>query len=111
MQNIGGYMEIINITNENFEDEILKSRGKVLLDFWAAWCGPCKMVAPVLEQIAAENPDVKIGKVNVDEQPELAGRFMVQSIPTLVIFRDGMPISKTVGAQPKEAIEAFIAKA
>ena len=76
----------------------------VLLDFWAAWCGPCQMVGPVIEEIAAERSDIKVGKVNVDEQPELASQFQVMSIPTLVVIKDGQIVNKSIGAKPKEQI-------
>ena len=104
-------MDIINLTSENFEEEALKAEGKVLIDFWAAWCGPCKMISPALEAIAAGNPDFKICKVNVDEQPELAGRFNVRSIPMLVVMKDGEQAAVTIGAQPKSEILKFVQNA
>ena len=95
----------ITITKENFETEVLKSDVPVLLDFWATWCGPCMMIAPTLEEIAAENEGkLKVGKVNVDEQPELASRFGVMSIPTLVVMKDGKIVNQAMGARPKNAI-------
>lgn len=94
-------MSILTITNENFEAEVLKSDKPVLLDFWAEWCGPCRMVGPILEQIAEERSDIKVGKINVDEQTELSGKFQVMSIPTLVVVKDGQIVNKSVGAQPK----------
>lgn len=97
-------MSVINITKANFEEEVLKSDKPVLLDFWAAWCGPCRMVGPVLEEIAAERPDIKVGKVNVDNEMELAGQFRVISIPMLVVMKDGKIANQTVGAMPKEEI-------
>ena len=100
-------MEIKNLTAENF-DEAISGEGKVLVDFWAAWCGPCKQMGPVLEQLAAERDDVTIAKVNVDEQPELAGRFQVRSIPFFGLFEKGELISSTLGAQPKSSMEKFI---
>lgn len=97
-------MSVINITKANFEEEVLKSDKPVLLDFWAAWCGPCQMVGPVLEEIAAERPDIKVGKVNVDNEMELAGQFRVISIPMLVVMKDGKIANQTVGAMPKAEI-------
>ena len=101
-------MSVQTITKENFEAQVLQSDKPVLVDFWAPWCGPCRMVGPILEEIAAERPDIKVGKVNVDEQPELAGRFGVMSIPTLVVMRDGKVVRQSVGAQPKERILAML---
>lgn len=101
-------MSVINITQTNFQEEVMKSDHPVLLDFWASWCGPCRMVAPVVEEIAAERPDIKVGKVNVDEQPELAGRFGVMSIPTLVVMKDGKVVNQAVGARPKSQILALL---
>ncbi len=101
-------MSITHITKDNFDSEVLRSDKPVLLDFWAAWCGPCKMLAPVLDQVAAERPDVKVCKVNVDEQPELAAQFRVMSIPTLVVFRDGKPVRQSMGLQPKESLLAML---
>ena len=98
----------ITVTKENFETEVLKSEVPVLLDFWATWCGPCRMIAPALEEIAAENAGtLKVGKVNVDEQMELAMQFGVTSIPLLVVMKDGKIINKAVGAMPKAKIEAL----
>ena len=100
-------MEVV-ITKENFESEVLKSEIPVLLDFWATWCGPCMMIAPTLEEIAAENEGrLKVGKINVDEQMELAMRFGVTSIPLLVVMKDGQIVNKAVGAMPKAKIEAL----
>lgn len=100
----------IKITSENFTAEVIESDKPVILDFWAAWCGPCKMVLPIMDQIAAENPDIKVGKVNVDEQGELAQAFKVMSIPTLIGFKDGKEIARTVGAVPKSTILELIGK-
>ena len=101
-------MEVV-ITKENFESEVLKSEIPVLLDFWATWCGPCMMIAPTLEEIAAENEGrLKVGKINVDEQMELAMRFGVTSIPLLVVMEDGQIVKKAVGAMPKAKIEALL---
>ncbi len=101
-------MSIINISTSNFQDEVLRSDRTVLLDFWAPWCGPCRMVGPILEEIAQERADVKVGKVNVDEQPELASQFSVMSIPTLVVMKDGKVVNQTVGARPKGQILALL---
>ena len=96
-------MSVITITKENFEQEVINSEQPVLVDFWASWCGPCKMLAPVIDEIAGEVRDAKVGKVNVDEQGELAARFGVMSIPTLIVFKNGEVAAKTVGVQPKQA--------
>ena len=101
-------MAVLTITKENFEEEVLKSDKPVLLDLWATWCGPCRMVGPVIEQIAAEHPEIKVGKINVDEQNELAGAFRVMSIPTLVAVKDGKVVNQTVGVQPKAQILALL---
>ena len=100
-------MSVITITNENFNEEVINSAKPVLLDFWASWCGPCRMVAPIVDEIAEERDDIKVGKVNVDEQPELASRFGVMSIPTLVVMENGKIKNQTVGARPKNQIEAM----
>ena len=97
-------MTIINVNKENFEQEVLQAAGPVLLDFWAAWCGPCKMVAPVLDEIAAENPNITIAKINVDEERGLAGNFRVMSIPTLAVMKNGKLVKTAVGFRPKEDI-------
>ena len=97
-------MAVVTITGSNFEAEVLKSDKTVLIDLWASWCGPCKMLSPVVDQIADENPDVKVGKVNVDEEMDLARQFNVMSIPTLVVFKDGKQVNQSVSVQPKEAI-------
>ena len=102
-------MEPITITKENFEAEVVQSEKPVLIDFWAVWCGPCKMVSPVVDEIAAENDSIKVGKINVDEQPELAMKFNIMSIPTLMLFKGGKAVGMTVGAQPKAAILDMIA--
>ena len=101
-------MSVVNINLDNFRNEVLEESKPVLLDFWAPWCGPCRMVSPVLEEIAREHPDLKIGKVNVDEQPELASQFGVMSIPMLVVMRDGKIVNQAVGARPKGAILSLL---
>jgi thioredoxin 1 len=93
---------------ENFQREVLNSEKPVLVDFWASWCGPCRMVSPLVDQIANENQDVKVGKVDIDAQPELAGAFRVMSIPTLMVFKDGKLAKTAVGARPKAAILAML---
>ena len=101
-------MSVININNNNFQDEVMHSEKLVLLDFWASWCGPCRMVSPIVDEIAAERSDIKVCKINVDEQPELAARFGVMSIPTLVVMKNGNVINQAVGARPKAQILAML---
>lgn len=101
-------MALITVTKENFEEAVLRSEKPVLLDFWATWCGPCRMVAPILEEIAAECEDVVIGKVDVDTQMELAAKFGVASIPTLVLMRGGQMVANAVGYRPKADIEKLL---
>ncbi len=97
-------MAVITITKENFAQEVLQSEKPVLLDFWASWCGPCRMLSPIVDEVAEERGDMKVGKVNVDEQPELAGEFGVMSIPTLLVFEQGKLVRQAVGARPKASV-------
>mgnify|MGYP003290940235 CR=1 FL=1 len=101
-------MAAININHNNFHTEVMDSEGKVLLDFWAPWCGPCRMVVPLVEEIARERPDIKVGKVNVDENPALAKQFGIFSIPTLVVMENGKILRQEQGARPKKAILAML---
>ena len=101
-------MEPITITTANFEAEVLHSEKPVLLDFWASWCGPCRMLSPIVDEVAEERADVKVGKVNVDEQPELASQFGVISIPTLLVFEHGKLVNQAVGARPKASVLALL---
>ena len=96
------------ITKENFDSEVLKAEGTVLVDFWATWCGPCRMLSPIVDEVASEHPDVKVGKINVDEQPELAQQFGIMSIPTLLVFKNGEKVQESVGLIPKEKVEALL---
>lgn len=97
-------MSDMTITNENFQQEVLNSDKPVLVDFWASWCGPCKMLSPIVDEIAEEREDIKVCKVNVDEQPELAARFQIMSIPTLMVFKNGEMVNQTAGVRPKGQI-------
>lgn len=101
-------MAAININEQNFEHEILRSNKKVLLDFWAPWCGPCRMVVPIVEQIAEERDDIKVAKVNIDEQPALAQQFGIMSIPTLVVMEEGKILQQSIGAKSKNAILSML---
>lgn len=102
-------MAVIELTKENFESEVLKSDKTVLVDFWASWCGPCRMLSPVVDEIAEENTAIKVGKVNVDEQEELAMRYGIMSIPTLIVFQNGEIKTQSMGVQPKAAILDMLA--
>lgn len=101
-------MAVINITKENFAQEVLHSEKPVLLDFWASWCGPCRMVAPLVEQIAQQRQDIVVGKINVDEEPTLAAQFGITSIPTLVVMKSGKITATVLGYRPMEQIEALL---
>ena len=101
-------MSAIIIDKNNFHKEVLESDKPVLLDFWASWCGPFRMLLPIVEKIAEENPHIKVGKVNVDEQPELAEQFQVVSIPSLFVLKDGKIVNRSLGAKPKEQILAML---
>ena len=101
-------MTAININKNNFQNEVMNTDKPVLLDFWAPWCAPCRMVVPIIEEIAGERPDIKVGKINVDEQPELASEFGIMSIPTLVVMKNGKIVQQVSGARPKEDILTMI---
>lgn len=101
-------MSAITITKDNFQKEVVESTQPVLLDFWASWCGPCRMVSPIIDEIAEENKSIKVGKVNVDEQSELANDFRVTSIPTLVVVKNGEVVNQAVGAKAKDQILAML---
>ena len=101
-------MSIMNIDKANFTQEVVNSDVPVLLDFWAPWCGPCRRVGPILDEIAQERTDIKVGKVNVDEQPDLAGQFGVMSIPTMVVLQNGRVVTQVMGARPKEQILSLL---
>ena len=101
-------MSAINISSSNFQQEVLQAEKPVLLDFWAPWCGPCRMVVPIVEEIAEERRDIKVVKINVDEEPELANRYRIMTIPTLMVMRDGEILNRSSGAKPKKAILAML---
>jgi thioredoxin 1 len=96
---------LADVTDNNFQAEVIESEGPVLVDFWAPWCGPCRMVAPVLEEIASERPDLRIVKLNIDENQQTAANFQVLSIPTMILFKGGQPVKTVVGAYPKKKLE------
>lgn len=102
-------MNTIKITSDNFEQEVLNSNKPVLLDFWASWCGPCRMISPIVDEIAGEITDAKVGKINIDEQPELASAFDIMSIPTLAVIKNGKVVNKMVGVKPKASILKMLA--
>ena len=102
---------VTNVTTKNFENEVLKSDKPVLIDFWASWCGPCRMVSPLVDELAEEHPEYKFCKVNVDEEEPLAIKFGIMSIPTLIVFKNGTEAAKQIGALPKEAILQLLQKA
>ena len=97
-------MSIVHIDQNNYRNEVLNSDKPVLLDFWASWCAPCRMLSPILEKVAAERPDVKVCKVNIDEQPELASRYQIFSIPTLMVMQNGQVVNQSTGARPKAQV-------
>ena len=103
-------MSVLEITVENFEQEVLQSDKPVLIDFWATWCGPCRMMGPVVDEFAAEHPEIKVGKVNVDEQMPLAATFGIESIPTLVAIKDGKAVDMLIGVRGKEDLAALFAE-
>lgn len=100
-------MAIIELTKANFDEEVLEYKGVVLIDFWASWCAPCNMLSPVIDQVASEHNEIKVVKVNVDEQGELAGKFGIHSIPTLVVMKDGVEVKRTSGLMSKSEVEAL----
>ncbi len=102
-------MNTIKITSDNFEQEVINSNKPVLLDFWASWCGPCRMISPIVDEIAGEVTDAKVGKINIEEQPELASAFGIMSIPTLAVIKNGKVVDKMVGVKPKASILKMLA--
>ena len=101
-------MAVLTITKDNFQKDVLENEKTVLVDFWATWCGPCRMLSPIVDQVAEERTDIQVGKVNVDEQPELASQFRVMSITTLIVFKGGKAVNQSVGAVPKERVLALL---
>ncbi|MGN0469722.1 MAG: thioredoxin [Acutalibacteraceae bacterium] len=103
-------MSVIEINKDNFENEVIRSDKPVLLDFWAAWCGPCRMLSPLVDEVAEENPQIKVGKINIDEQSELAERYNIMSIPTLLLIKNGEVAASSIGFKPKEDLEQLISE-
>ena len=101
-------MAVLNITKDNFQQEVVAASQTVLVDFWATWCGPCQMMGPILEELATKHPEIKVGKINVDEQTELAMQFQIDAIPALMVFKDGKAVAQTVGLQPIENLEQLL---
>ena len=101
-------MAVTNSNLENFDQQVTNAASPVLVDFWAAWCGPCSMLSPVVEELAQDHPEIAFGKVNVDEAPELAQKYQISAIPTLLLFRDGKPVDMSVGVKSKKELEAFL---
>lgn len=101
-------MSVLNITKDNFQKEIMESEKTVLLDFWAGWCGPCRMLSPIVDEIADERGDIKVAKINVDEQQELAAAFQVMSIPTLIVMKEGKIVNKSMGVRPKKQVLSLL---
>ena len=101
-------MAVINITKDNFQQEVVAASQTVLVDFWATWCGPCQMMGPILDELATKHPEIKVGKINVDEQPELATQFKIDAIPALIVVKGGKAAAQTVGLQPIENIEQLL---
>ena len=98
----------ITITKDNFQAEVLDANGTVLIDFWATWCGPCRMLAPIVDEVANEHHEIKLGKIDVDAEPELAEKFGIMTIPTLLVFKNGEQVNKSVGLIPKDQVEALV---
>ena len=103
-------MALVHVTTDNFETEVLKAGQPVLVDFWASWCDPCRMLTPIIEQLAGELTDVKVGKINVDEEPDLAARYGVMSIPTVIVFKNGEEAARSVGFKPKNELLKLLGK-
>lgn len=101
-------MSVITLTKDNFSSEVMHSEKTVLIDFWATWCGPCRMASPIIDEIAEENSEIKVGKVNVDDERELAGSFNVMSIPTFIVVKKGKVVNRVTGARPKHELEALL---